>query len=155
GQVDRLAITETEVVIVDYKTNRPPPRRSIDVDPAYVFQMAVYRAALAEIYPRHTIRCVLLWTDGPFTLELSPTQLDTALMPLASCPSPPSSSISATCCGRGTAATSTASSSRMRRRWSASLPRFARQPGMSRKMPEESVPRPRQLSSQSSPANVR
>lgn len=79
AQVDRLAVTETEVVIVDYKTNRPPSARAEDVDPAYVMQMAVYRAALAQIYPRHRVRCVLLWTDGPFILELPAAQLDAAL----------------------------------------------------------------------------
>ena len=67
--------------IVDYKTNRPPPRRAVDVDPAYIFQMAVYRAALQQIYPGHPIRCVLLWTDGPFTLELTAAQMDAALVP--------------------------------------------------------------------------
>ncbi len=84
GQVDRLAVTDSEVMIVDYKTNRPPPKLSVDVDPAYVFQMAVYRAALQRIYPGRTVRCVLLWTDGPFTLEIAPEQLDTALSPLMS-----------------------------------------------------------------------
>jgi ATP-dependent helicase/nuclease subunit A len=79
AQVDRLAVTGSEVIIVDYKTNRPPAHRPEDVDPAYVFQMAVYRAALAQIYPTHTVRCVLLWTDGPFILELAPAQLDNAL----------------------------------------------------------------------------
>jgi ATP-dependent helicase/nuclease subunit A len=79
AQVDRLAVTANEVIIVDYKTNRPPAHRSEDVDPAYVFQMAVYRAALAQIYPDHIVRCVLLWTDGPFILELAPAQLEAAL----------------------------------------------------------------------------
>ncbi len=83
AQVDRLAVTETEVMIVDYKTNRPPAARAEDVDPAYAFQMAVYRAALAQIYPRHAIRCVLLWTDGPFILELPSFQLDAALAHLS------------------------------------------------------------------------
>ena len=78
GQVDRLTVTATEVWIVDYKTNRPPPRRREDVDPGYIFQMALYRAALAQIYPRHQLRCVLLWTDGPFTMELSADQLASA-----------------------------------------------------------------------------
>ncbi|MBX7198939.1 MAG: double-strand break repair helicase AddA [Rhodospirillaceae bacterium] len=82
GQVDRLAVTAAEVVIVDYKTNRPPASRAEDVDPAYAFQMAVYRAALAQIYPGHRVRCVLLWTDGPFILELPPAQLDAALAAL-------------------------------------------------------------------------
>ena len=79
GQVDRLAMSATDVWIVDYKTNRPPPRAALDVEAAYVFQMATYRAALQAIYPRHRIHCVLLWTDGPFTMELSSEQLDQAL----------------------------------------------------------------------------
>jgi len=79
GQVDRLAVTETDVWIIDYKTNRPPPREAAKVDPAYVFQMATYRAALRTIYPGHTVRCVLLWTDGPFTMELEPSRMDDVL----------------------------------------------------------------------------
>jgi ATP-dependent helicase/nuclease subunit A len=79
GQVDRLAVTDTDVWIVDYKTNRPPPRAVVDVDKAYVYQMAAYRRALQAIYPRHTVRCVLLWTDGPFLLELPAQQMDDLL----------------------------------------------------------------------------
>jgi len=84
GQVDRLAVTETEVWIIDYKTNRPPPRDPANVDPAYVFQMATYRAALGAIYPRHNVRCVLLWTHAddagrPFTMELEPARMDGVL----------------------------------------------------------------------------
>lgn len=79
GQVDRLAVTDTDVWIIDYKTNRPPPREAAKVDPAYIFQMATYRAALRTIYPRHNVRCVLLWTDGPFTMELDPVRMDDVL----------------------------------------------------------------------------
>ncbi len=79
AQVDRLAVTATEVWIIDYKTNRPPPRDPAQVDPAYIFQMAAYRGALQAIYPDHTVRCVLLWTDGPFTMELGSEQMDNVL----------------------------------------------------------------------------
>ena len=79
AQVDRLAVTATEVWIIDYKTNRPPPRDPAHVEPAYVFQMAAYRGALQAIYPNHTVRCVLLWTDGPFAMELSGEQMDSVL----------------------------------------------------------------------------
>src|SRR5262249_2350608 len=51
GQVDRLAVTGDTVLIADYKTNRPAPRRLADVPPAYVGQLALYRAVLAELYP--------------------------------------------------------------------------------------------------------
>ncbi len=79
GQVDRLAVTDTEVWIVDYKTNRPPPRAAVDVDKSYVYQMAAYRRALQTIYPNHEVHCLLLWTDGPFLIELPSQQMDDLL----------------------------------------------------------------------------
>src|SRR5262249_20650341 len=44
GQVDRLAVTGDSVLIADYKTNRPAPRSLAEVPPAYVSQLALYRA---------------------------------------------------------------------------------------------------------------
>jgi ATP-dependent helicase/nuclease subunit A len=75
GQVDRLAVEGDRVLIVDYKTNRPPPAREADVPALYFRQMAAYRALLAEIYPRHRIDCFLLWTDGPRLMHISPARL--------------------------------------------------------------------------------
>ncbi|MBL8629470.1 MAG: double-strand break repair helicase AddA [Rhodospirillaceae bacterium] len=83
GQVDRLTVTDTDVWIIDYKTNRPPPREVKNVDAAYVFQMAVYRNVLQRIYPQHHVRCVLLWTDGPYTMEIPPDLMDTTLAAVA------------------------------------------------------------------------
>ncbi|WP_313388283.1 double-strand break repair helicase AddA, partial [Rhodospirillum rubrum] len=75
GQVDRLAVTDDEVLIVDYKTNRPPPRAVDLVDIAYIRQMAAYRALLAQVFPSRVARCVLLWTDGPFAMEIPAERL--------------------------------------------------------------------------------
>ena len=82
GQIDRLLVTESEVLIVDFKTNRPPSKSLADIPPAYVRQLAAYRAALAEIYPHHTIRAALLWTYGPAMMEVPASLLDAAF-PLA------------------------------------------------------------------------
>ena len=76
GQVDRLVVREHEVIVIDYKTNRPPPARQADVAEAYLRQMAAYRAVLRKIWPDRPIRCVLLWTDGPRTMSLDDTRLD-------------------------------------------------------------------------------
>ena len=76
GQVDRLVIRENQVVIVDYKTNRPAPQTESDVPDAYYRQMAAYRAVLRKIWPDRPIRCVLLWTDGPHTMSLDEPRLD-------------------------------------------------------------------------------
>lgn len=59
GQVDRLVIMPQEILIIDYKTNRPPPAI---VPAAYRQQMAAYRALLRQIDPRRPVRCFLLWT---------------------------------------------------------------------------------------------
>ena len=75
GQIDRLVVGERDVLIVDYKTHRPAPADLAGVPPIYRQQMAAYRAALAAIYPGHTIRCALLWTDGPRLMELPVAQL--------------------------------------------------------------------------------
>jgi ATP-dependent helicase/nuclease subunit A len=84
GQIDRLAVTETEVLIADYKTNRPAPARIADVPPVYVRQLALYRALLQKIYPQKTVRAALLWTETPELMELSATALDTALAQVTS-----------------------------------------------------------------------
>ncbi|MCZ4281379.1 double-strand break repair helicase AddA [Kiloniella laminariae] len=63
GQVDRLVITEKKVIIIDYKTNRPPPLSVEKVHRAYLRQMAAYRMILQQIYPDHEIEVHLLWTD--------------------------------------------------------------------------------------------
>ncbi len=70
GQVDRLAVTDREVLIVDYKTNRPPPDSASGVVLAYRRQLALYRALLSEIYPSHTVRAFLLWTATPLLMEI-------------------------------------------------------------------------------------
>ena len=70
GQIDRLAVTRSEVFVLDYKTCRPPPVRLENVAPAYLFQLAAYALALDEIYPGKRVRAALLWTDGPRLMEI-------------------------------------------------------------------------------------
>jgi len=79
GQVDRLAVTAREVLIVDYKTNRPPPERAGGVALAYRRQLALYRALLREIYPSHHVRAFLLWTATPRLMEIDAETLDSSM----------------------------------------------------------------------------
>ena len=65
GRVDRLVVTPDRVLVVDYKTNRPSPDRIEQADPAYLSQMAVYAAVLAEVFPDRPIEAAIVWTDGP------------------------------------------------------------------------------------------
>jgi ATP-dependent helicase/nuclease subunit A len=78
GQIDRLAVSEDEILIADFKTNRPPPE-SVDKTPMiYRAQMALYRAALSKIYPERRIACALVWTDGARAMRLPDSLLDAA-----------------------------------------------------------------------------
>jgi ATP-dependent helicase/nuclease subunit A len=70
GQVDRLAVSDQEVLVIDYKTNRTPPATPEAVPSVYLRQMAAYAALLRQIYPDRRVRCALLWTEGPRLMPL-------------------------------------------------------------------------------------
>ena len=78
GQIDRLVILKNDLLILDYKTNRPPPSTEDKVAWAYVEQLAAYRLALKSLFPGRALRAALLWTDGPHLMEISSTSLDEA-----------------------------------------------------------------------------
>lgn len=79
GRIDRLVITGSEILVVDYKTDRPAPSAVEGVGEAYLAQMAAYRAVLSQRWPNRPIRCLLVWTDGPRLMEIPPSTLDAAL----------------------------------------------------------------------------
>jgi len=76
GRIDRLAVAGDEVLAVDFKTNRPPPARAEEVSTLYLAQMALYRAALAKVFPGKRIACALVWTQGPRLMPLCDALLD-------------------------------------------------------------------------------
>jgi ATP-dependent helicase/nuclease subunit A len=78
GQIDRLVVLEDTLLVLDYKTNRPPPRTPTEVAPAYIAQLAAYRIALQKLFPGRTLRAALLWTDGPQLMEIPSPLLDAA-----------------------------------------------------------------------------
>jgi len=78
-RIDRLVVTDHEVLIVDYKTDREPPDKVEDVPRRHLSQMATYRTFLQEIYPDRPVRCALLWTHEPHLMTLPDDLLDAAL----------------------------------------------------------------------------
>jgi len=79
GQIDRLMVTPSEVLIVDFKTNHAPPAAAAEAPPGYVRQLALYRAVLSKLYPQLPVRAALLWTETLEMMEISPPALDAAL----------------------------------------------------------------------------
>jgi ATP-dependent helicase/nuclease subunit A len=81
GRVDRIGENQKEILLADYKTGMPC---SLDRTPAaYLAQMALYRAALAPLWPDKTLRMLLIWTAGPRLVWLPAEVLDAALSALA------------------------------------------------------------------------
>ena len=79
GRIDRLVVTPEQVLIVDYKTNRPAPDRVEDADPAYVLQLATYAAVLRRLYRDRPVEAALVWTDGPKLMAVPREMMDRAL----------------------------------------------------------------------------
>jgi ATP-dependent helicase/nuclease subunit A len=82
GRVDRLVVEDARVLVVDYKTNRPSPDRIEDADDAYIVQMAVYAAVLAEAFPGRVVEAALVWTDGPKLMAVPENLMAEALRAL-------------------------------------------------------------------------
>jgi ATP-dependent helicase/nuclease subunit A len=82
GQIDRLVVTPSEVLIVDYKTNHAPPSLAAEAPQGYVRQLALYRAVLQKLYPLKPVRAALLWTETPELMEISTPALDAQLATL-------------------------------------------------------------------------
>jgi ATP-dependent helicase/nuclease subunit A len=76
GQIDRLVVTPSEVLIVDYKTNHAPPQKPEDAPQNYIRQLALYRAVLQKLYPQRPVRAALLWTETADLMEISTPALD-------------------------------------------------------------------------------
>ncbi|RMF17650.1 MAG: double-strand break repair helicase AddA, partial [Alphaproteobacteria bacterium] len=76
GRIDRLAILDDRILIVDYKTQRPPPERVEDVPAGYLRQMACYRRLLADRWPDRRIEAALLWTAAPRLMALPAERLE-------------------------------------------------------------------------------
>jgi ATP-dependent helicase/nuclease subunit A len=76
GQVDRLVVSPERVLVLDYKTNRPPPATPDEVAPLYLRQMAAYRAVLRQAFPGRAVDCALVWTYGARLMPLPGELLD-------------------------------------------------------------------------------
>ena len=80
GVIDRLAVSESRVLIVDYKTNRPPPHYIGRVPDTYVAQLALYRQLLEPLYPGKIVEAALLFTEGPYLIDIPANAMRDALV---------------------------------------------------------------------------
>jgi ATP-dependent helicase/nuclease subunit A len=76
GQIDRLAETPDAIWLADYKTGVAPAGLPPE---AHIAQMALYAAALRQIYPGRPVRAVLIYTQEPRVVTLAPEAIKAAL----------------------------------------------------------------------------
>ena len=74
-----MRVTDTHVWVIDYKTDRPPPKAQDDVAPPYLAQLGSYHDVLSVTYPDKIVKCALLWTDGPYFMVLDESVMLDAL----------------------------------------------------------------------------
>jgi len=70
GRIDRLVISDSEVLAIDFKSNRQVPKTAADTPEAILRQMGAYHAALAQIYPDRTVKTAIIWTYRAELMEL-------------------------------------------------------------------------------------
>ncbi|MEQ9046600.1 MAG: double-strand break repair helicase AddA [Sneathiellaceae bacterium] len=79
GRIDRLAVSDDRVLVIDYKTQEAPPEAPGRTPLQHLRQLALYRDLLRRIYPDRPVDCAILWTAGPHLMALPPDLLDRAL----------------------------------------------------------------------------
>jgi ATP-dependent helicase/nuclease subunit A len=75
GRIDRIAVMGEAVFIADFKTGTPRATPSLQE----LRQLALYRAAVASLYPGKNLRCAIVWTQDASTVEPSEKELLRAL----------------------------------------------------------------------------
>ncbi|MEP3676176.1 double-strand break repair helicase AddA [Sulfitobacter sp.] len=70
GVIDRLIVTDDEVLAVDFKTNRTVPDDAAACPEGLLRQMGAYSHALHAIYPDRTVKTAILWTQSRRLMHL-------------------------------------------------------------------------------------
>jgi ATP-dependent helicase/nuclease subunit A len=79
GRIDRLVIGETEVLAIDFKSNRAVPDRPEETPEGILRQRGAYRAALAAIWPDRRAATANLWTRTATLMPLPAALVEAAL----------------------------------------------------------------------------
>ena len=75
GRIDRIVITESRILLLDFKTDRDLPESVEAVPAAYLNQLAAYGRALEAVFAGRSIEAALLWTAAPRLMPIPPELL--------------------------------------------------------------------------------
>ena len=79
GAIDRLLITDSTVLAVDYKSNHTIPDNAAQIPEGLLRQLGAYAHALRQIYPTRQIETAILWTRRAQLMPVDPDIVSAAL----------------------------------------------------------------------------
>lgn len=69
-RLDKIIITETEVIIIDFKTDKKPAASLANVKASYKNQMLLYKKELGKIYKTKKITAKILWVQNNNLMQI-------------------------------------------------------------------------------------
>ena len=79
GEIDRLLISPTRILVVDFKSNAIVPATKDAVPDGLLRQLGAYCAALEQVFPNHTVETAVLWTRTATLMTLEHKAVTAAL----------------------------------------------------------------------------
>ena len=79
GEIDRLVISSTHILAIDFKSNAIIPTATDHVPKGILRQLGAYYAALEQIYPDHIVETAILWTHNASLMRIKPEDINAAL----------------------------------------------------------------------------
>ena len=79
GRLDRLVVTDDQVLAVDFKSDANPPPTPEAVTPGYLTQLGLYQIVGKNLFPESTISAAIFWTATE-SLMILPDDLLTGAM---------------------------------------------------------------------------
>jgi ATP-dependent helicase/nuclease subunit A len=70
GQIDRLIISDNEIIIIDYKTSDFVPKSHTETPENYIKQIKLYKELIKKIYSDRIVKAFLLWTSDCSIIEV-------------------------------------------------------------------------------------
>ena len=78
GRIDRVAIDDSGVLVVDYKSDAVVPDSAAGVPGNYLTQLGLYALVAGQLFPGRPIRAAILWTELESLMNFPSALLETA-----------------------------------------------------------------------------
>lgn len=75
GRIDLMIIKDSEIIIIDYKSDSVPAENLLDIPENYKSQLDFYRDTGRKIYPQKNIVTMILWLENGNLMEISKDSL--------------------------------------------------------------------------------